>query len=148
MCIIRVWQADGGGIARSGASVKLPPAQPVVADIVGADWRRCPTASAWHVCWGMPSAYGMLGACQREGSLDANIRKPAANDFARLRELCPMLETVGFNGQTSGKFSSQFAAAEYRAVILPSTSLAHASLGFEQKLRAWHALAEDKAEFK
>src|SRR5471032_857215 len=45
--------------------------------------------------------WDVLGACEREGSLDAAIRQPAANDFARLRELCPLLETVGFNGQTS-----------------------------------------------
>src|SRR5476649_454738 len=49
--------------------------------------------------------WDVLGACEREGSLDAAIRLPAANDFARLRELCPLLETVGFNGQTSGKFA-------------------------------------------
>jgi hypoxanthine-DNA glycosylase len=39
--------------------------------------------------------WDVLGACEREGSLDSAIRKPAANDFARLRELCPLLETVG-----------------------------------------------------
>jgi hypoxanthine-DNA glycosylase len=81
-----------------------------------------------------------LGACERQGSLDSAIRQPAANDFARLRELCPLLEVVGFNGQTSGKFAPQFAAQRYRAVILPSTSPAHASLSFEQKLSAWRAL--------
>jgi hypoxanthine-DNA glycosylase len=33
--------------------------------------------------------WDVLGACEREGSLDSAIRKPAANDFTRLRELCP-----------------------------------------------------------
>jgi hypoxanthine-DNA glycosylase len=84
--------------------------------------------------------WDVLGACERQGSLDSAIRQPAANDFARLRELCPLLEVVGFNGQTSGKFAPQFAAQRYRAVILPSTSPAHASLSFEQKLSAWRAL--------
>jgi hypoxanthine-DNA glycosylase len=84
--------------------------------------------------------WDVLGACEREGSLDSAIRKPAANDFARLRELCPLLETVGFNGQTSGKFAPQFAAAGYRTVVLPSTSPAHASLSFEQKLAHWRLL--------
>jgi hypoxanthine-DNA glycosylase len=51
--------------------------------------------------------WDVLGACERQGSLDANIRKPAANDFARLRALCSRLETAGFNGQTSGKFAPQ-----------------------------------------
>lgn len=84
--------------------------------------------------------WDVLGACEREGSLDSAIRKPAANDFARLRELCPQLHTVGFNGQTSGKFAPQFAAEGYRTLVLPSTSPAHASLSFAQKLEQWKLL--------
>ncbi len=84
--------------------------------------------------------WDVLGACEREGSLDSAIRNPAANDFARLRELCPQLETVGFNGQTSGKFAPGFAQAGYRTVVLPSTSPAHASLSFEDKLMCWREL--------
>ena len=84
--------------------------------------------------------WDVLGACEREGSLDSAIRKPAANDFARLRELCPLLETVGFNGQTSGKFAPQFAAEGYRTVVLPSTSPAYASMPFDAKLEAWRCL--------
>jgi hypoxanthine-DNA glycosylase len=86
--------------------------------------------------------WDVLGACEREGSLDSAIRKPAANDFARLRELCPLLETVGFNGQTSGKFAPRFAAEGYRTVVLPSTSPAHASLSLEQKLLLWRRLID------
>lgn len=85
--------------------------------------------------------WDVLGACEREGSLDAAIRNPAANDFARLRELCPELETVGFNGQTSGKFAPQFAAEGYRTVVLPSSSPAHAGMTFEGKLESWRRLA-------
>ncbi|SFU89095.1 DNA-deoxyinosine glycosylase [Pseudoduganella namucuonensis] len=84
--------------------------------------------------------WDVLGACEREGSLDSAIRKPAANDFARLRHLCPLLETVGFNGQTSGKFAPAFAAAGYRTLVLPSTSPAHASLTLAQKLDQWRNL--------
>jgi hypoxanthine-DNA glycosylase len=84
--------------------------------------------------------WDVLGACEREGSLDSAIRKAAANDFARLRELCPLLETVGFNGQTSGKFAPQFAAEGYRTLVLPSTSPAHAALALAQKLEHWKML--------
>src|SRR6185312_9440145 len=38
--------------------------------------------------------WDVLAACEREGSLDSAIRKPAANDFERLHRLCPALETV------------------------------------------------------
>jgi hypoxanthine-DNA glycosylase len=86
--------------------------------------------------------WDVLAACEREGSLDSAIRKPAANDFARLRHLCPALETVGFNGQASGKFAPQFAQQGYRTVVLPSSSPAHMTLTFEQKLAVWEGLVE------
>jgi hypoxanthine-DNA glycosylase len=86
--------------------------------------------------------WDVLGACEREGSLDSAIRKPAANDFQRLRELCPLLETVGFNGQTSGKFAPQFAQQGYRTVVLPSSSPALAALTLAQKLAAWRRLID------
>jgi hypoxanthine-DNA glycosylase len=84
--------------------------------------------------------WDVLGTCERAGSLDSAIRNPAANDFARLRHLCPQLETVGFNGQTSGKFAPQFAAQGYRTVMLPSSSPANAGTAFEDKLQAWRQL--------
>ncbi|WP_312512759.1 DNA-deoxyinosine glycosylase [Massilia sp.] len=87
--------------------------------------------------------WDVLGECEREGSLDSAIRKPAANDFQRLRELCPLLETVGFNGQASGKFAPQFDAAGYRTVVLPSSSPAHMAMSFEQKLAVWRRLVTD-----
>jgi hypoxanthine-DNA glycosylase len=86
--------------------------------------------------------WDVLAACEREGSLDSSIRKPAANDFARLRHLCPELETVGFNGQASGKFAAQFAEHGYRTVVLPSSSPAHMAMTFAQKLGLWRQLIE------
>ncbi|MCC2973239.1 DNA-deoxyinosine glycosylase [Massilia sp. IC2-476] len=86
--------------------------------------------------------WDVLAGCEREGSLDSAIRNPAANDFERLRALCPQLETVGFNGQASGKFAPQFAAAGYRTVVLPSSSPAHMAMSFEQKLAVWRQLSE------
>ncbi|MEX5745142.1 DNA-deoxyinosine glycosylase [Massilia sp. X63] len=97
---------------------------------------RLPRLLAHHV-----GLWDVLAACEREGSLDSAIRKPAANDFARLRVLCPLLETVGFNGQASGKFAPQFAAHGYRTVVLPSSSPAHMAMTFEQKQEVWRQLA-------
>lgn len=84
--------------------------------------------------------WDVLGECERQGSLDSAIRKAAANDFARLRRLCPKLHTVGFNGQASGKYAAHFASQGYRTLVLPSTSPAHASLTLEQKLAHWQEL--------
>lgn len=96
-----------------------------------------------RLLWHRIGLWDVLGACERQGSLDADIRHPAANDFGRLRTLCPLLETVGFNGQASGKFAPGFAQAGYRTLVLPSTSPAHAALTFEQKLALWRGLLDD-----
>lgn len=85
-----------------------------------------------------------MGECERVGSLDSATRKPAANDFERLRELCPLLETVSFNGQASGKFAPQFSDAGYRTVVLPSSSPAYMAISFEQKLDVWRKLRDDE----
>jgi len=87
--------------------------------------------------------WDVLGECERVGSLDSAIRKPAANDFDRLRELCPLLDTVGFNGQASGKFAPQFTAAGYRTIVLPSSSPAYMAMSFEQKYEIWRRLRRD-----
>lgn len=89
--------------------------------------------------------WDVLAACEREGSLDSAIRKPAANDFERLHKLCPQLETVGFNGQASGKFAPQFAQAGYRTVVLPSSSPAHMAMSFDEKLAVWRRLVDEGA---
>ncbi len=85
--------------------------------------------------------WDVLAACEREGSLDANIRAPAANDFDRLRTLCPRLVTIGFNGQASGKFAPQFSSEGYRTLLLPSSSPAYAALSFDRKLAYWRNLS-------
>jgi hypoxanthine-DNA glycosylase len=90
--------------------------------------------------------WDVLAACEREGSLDSAIRNAAANDFERLHRLCPQLETVGFNGQASGKFAVQFAQAGYRTVVLPSSSPAHMAMNFEQKLAVWRTLVDPGAD--
>jgi hypoxanthine-DNA glycosylase len=89
--------------------------------------------------------WDVLGACQRAGSLDADIRAPRANDFAPLLRQAPGLRCVLFNGQAAGRFAPRFAAAGLQVTVLPSTSPAHAGRSFEQKLVLWrHALAADR----
>jgi hypoxanthine-DNA glycosylase len=120
---------------------------PLVSAVIGEDLanlpydERLPRLLAHRV-----GLWDVLAGCEREGSLDSAIRKPAANDFERLRTLCPQLQTVGFNGQASGKFAPQFAAAGYRTVVLPSSSPAHVAMNFEQKLAVWRRLLDDTDE--
>ncbi|MFT5645315.1 MAG: hypoxanthine-DNA glycosylase [Janthinobacterium sp.] len=87
--------------------------------------------------------WDVIGACERTGSLDANIRNAEANDFSLLRARCPALAMIGFNGKTSGKFAPVFAAAGFRTLVLPSSSPAYATLTFAQKLLVWRQLLAD-----
>lgn len=81
--------------------------------------------------------WDVLAACAREGSLDAAIRHAQANDFGALRQRCPRLRRVCFNGKTSGRFAPLFADAGFETLVLPSSSPANAQLSFEQKLAQW-----------
>lgn len=94
-------------------------------------------------------------SCEREGSLDARIRNPQLNDFARLHKACPRLAAVAHNGGESFKHAravlgcfgqprlavgNGMPAGPIASHCLPSTSPANASWSFERKLAAWSAL--------
>lgn len=83
--------------------------------------------------------WDVLGACDRTGSADTAIRNAQANRFVRLHHLAPNLVDVAFNGRAAGRFEPTFAAGGFRTTVLPSSSPAHASLNFDQKLAAWRA---------
>lgn len=90
--------------------------------------------------------WDVLGACDREGSLDAAIRNRVPNDFARLRRRAPALRLVLFNGTTAGRHAPDLAAAGYATVVLPSTSPAHASIDPAVRRGRWvDALARHRA---
>lgn len=84
--------------------------------------------------------WDVIIACEREGSLDSSIRRPRLADFSVLLGGYPDLQTIAFNGKTSGKFAPQFEAAGFRTVVLPSSSPANAQLSFEEKLVKWRTL--------
>jgi len=83
--------------------------------------------------------WDVLGACRRPGSLDADISDARPNDFALLRRRAPSLRRVLFNGAAAGRYAAQFIAAGFTTGILPSSSPAHASRSYEQKLALWRA---------
>lgn len=87
--------------------------------------------------------WDVLGACRREGSLDAAIRDPRGNDFDALLAAMPSLGAVAFNGATAARAEPAFAARGLATLCLPSTSPAHAALSHEAKLARWAALRTD-----
>ena len=84
--------------------------------------------------------WDVLAGCERKGSLDSAIRNPLANQFDLLRQRCPQLARICFNGKTSGKFATQFSSAGYETMVLPSSSPANAQATFEQKLALWRGI--------
>jgi hypoxanthine-DNA glycosylase len=91
--------------------------------------------------------WDVYAACMREGSLDAAIRQGELNDFSDLKTRYPALRQLCFNGQTSGKLAKQFAQQGFTTLVLPSSSPAHASLRFEQKLELWQKILTISATF-
>lgn len=81
-----------------------------------------------------------LEGCEREGSLDAAIRRPQANDHLLLKDLCPLLRRVCFNGKAAGRYATLYADAGYEVLVLPSSSPANAQLSFAAKLALWHGI--------
>ena len=98
---------------------------------------RLPRLLAHHI-----GVWDVLGACARSGSLDSAIRQAQANDFSQLRQQCPALRRIGFNGKTAGKFAPQFAASGFETRQLPSSSPAYAQRSFDEKLIEWMGLLD------
>jgi hypoxanthine-DNA glycosylase len=93
--------------------------------------------------------WDVLQACQRPGSLDANIAPASvvANDFTPFFARHPAISRVYFNGASAEQhFKRQvlthLVLPQLQTRRLPSTSPAHAALAFPAKLAAWRAVAE------
>ena len=105
--------------------------------------RRVPSLAA------SPALRG-TAACQRAGfraGFDSSIRRETevANDFATFFALYPRVTRVFFNGGAAEAAFKRHCGAllgdpRLRFQRLPSTSPAHASLRFEQKLAAWRTV--------
>ncbi len=86
--------------------------------------------------------WDVYASCDREGSLDSNIRQPVLNDFSSLKFFCPDLQAIAHNGGESFKHAKHTAGLGLPVYKLPSTSPANASWSFERKLAAWRDVFE------
>lgn len=81
--------------------------------------------------------WDVAGICEREGSLDSNMRDVQFNDFASLYAACPRIHTVLCNGETAHSlFLRSGYAGDRRVIRLPSTSPAY-TMEYEKKLSIW-----------
>ncbi len=93
--------------------------------------------------------WDVLSQCQRPGSLDSRIDRQSeiANDIPHLLARAKGVSRIAFNGKTAEAafnrhVKTQLPAgrlAQIEFVLLPSTSPAHASRSYAEKLQAWRA---------
>lgn len=81
--------------------------------------------------------WDVYASCEREGSLDADIREPVLNDFAVVQGQCPGLQAIAHNGGESFRHARHTRVLGLPVYRLPSTSPANASWSFDRKLTAW-----------
>lgn len=110
--------------------------------ILGALWQLPLPAMAYPGRVAALLAHGLgvwdvYGACEREGSLDANIQNAELNDFAWVLRACPRLEAIAHNGGESFRHARHTQQLGLPVYKLPSTSPANASWSFDRKLAAW-----------
>jgi TDG/mug DNA glycosylase family protein len=89
--------------------------------------------------------WDVLKSCQRAGSLDSSIKRgtEVANDFESFYCEHPEIALVVFNGTKAQQSYARLGVSGPAAmdfVRMPSTSPAHASLGFEEKLECWRTV--------
>jgi hypoxanthine-DNA glycosylase len=88
--------------------------------------------------------WDVVAEARRVGSLDSRIRDHASNDLLALVDTLPNLTTIAFNGATAEKIGVKALgqrANHYRLLRLPSSSPAHASMSYAQKLAVWREIA-------
>jgi double-stranded uracil-DNA glycosylase len=91
--------------------------------------------------------WDVLASCVRPGSLDAAIREDSirVNDFAAFLATHPRIRRVCFNGRKAEAAWRRHvqpglpAARQLEYRLLPSTSPAHAGMGYRSKLRVWRS---------
>ena len=91
------------------------------------------------------AVWDVIGSCIRAGSLDSAIRGDSivANDFAAFLAAHRGIERVCFNGRKAEAAWRRHVLRQLPAVrqleyrLLPSTSPAHAGMGYRDKLRIW-----------
>lgn len=89
--------------------------------------------------------WDVLQSCQREGSLDVNIRQETANDFNHFLVDHPQIRAIFFNGDKAAKsfrqrVLPQMNRTDLRLIRLPSTSPANASQSLMMKQQAWQQI--------
>lgn len=84
--------------------------------------------------------WDVIGSCERSNSSDTNLKNCIPNDFKKLLEEYPNIQTLAFTGKKSHDlFMKFFKDLKVEKVLLPSTSPAHAAMKFEEKKESYES---------
>ena len=95
--------------------------------------------------------WDVIQCCHRAGSLDADINHSTLvpNDFSALLAASSSIRLIAFNGKVAARLFHRYVETSRQGhcftgakQVLPSTSPAHASMTFDQKLSIWKCLLD------
>lgn len=83
--------------------------------------------------------WDVLEYCDREGSLDSNIKNEIPNDFKTFYEIYPNIKNVFFSSKNAAIYYDKYVGKKEGIFyeILPSPSGANATKSFAEKLQIW-----------
>ena len=83
--------------------------------------------------------WDVLQYCEREGSLDSNIKNEVANDFNAFYKQYPNITKVLFSSKNAAAYYNKYVGKRDSILydVLPSPSGANATMRFEEKLEIW-----------
>ncbi len=125
---------------------------PILADLLKFDGdapclRRCELLLQHRI-----AVWDVLASCRREGRLDSAIERQSeqVNDFSWLERAAPSIGHVFLNGRKAESTWRQAGRqlgllgemATLPSTCLPSTSPAHASMSFSQKVQSWSIVVD------
>lgn len=116
---------------------------PIMGELYGAGWDKSYAERHDILTSQGVAVWDVLKLCQREGSLDANIKAEVSNDFADFFAAHPNIRRIALNGGKAAKsfekHAGSLAPSGTVTLPLPSTSPAHASMRVETKCARWRA---------
>ena len=112
----------------------------LLGDVVGVDLYGMPYAQRLaRVKRLRIGLWDIITGCEREGSLDGNIRNASLAQYEWLAKHAPQLRVVAMNGKKAGTAARKLASLGYETLVLPSSSPAY-TLAYAEKLAGWQAL--------
>jgi len=87
--------------------------------------------------------WDVVSSCEVTGSADSSIRKVVPHDLSPILAVSP-IRCILLNGKTAASFYRRYGEKEGypRAICLPSTSPANASLSLDDLVDAWQILRD------